>query len=61
MIEIYDLGHEIAKLGLQIAIVELHDALTENVEFLEDVVTNRGGPIQFFNNEQDAKDWLGIS
>ena len=59
--DIYDLGHEIAKLRLQIAVVELHDASSEDVEFLENVVMNRGAPIQFFDNEQDAKNWLGIS
>jgi hypothetical protein len=58
---IFDLGQEIAKLGLQIAVVESHDAQEENVKFLENVVTNRGGPIQFFDNEQHVKDWLGIT
>ena len=60
-IEAFDLGQEIAKLGLRIAVVELHDASKEKVEFLENVATNRGGPIQFFDSEQQAKDWLGIS
>jgi len=59
--EIYSLGEEIAKLGLLIAVVESHDASSENEEFLENVVSNRGMPIQFFDNEQDAKDWLKIS
>ncbi|MCZ6898348.1 MAG: hypothetical protein O7D95_06565 [Betaproteobacteria bacterium] len=59
--EIFELGKEIAKLSLQIAVVELHDASKENVEFLENVVVNRGVPIQFFDNEQDAKDWLEVS
>ena len=58
--DIFDLGKEIAKLGLRIAVVELHDASNEDVEFLEHVAMNRGGPIQFFGNEQDAKVWLGI-
>ena len=60
VLDIFDLGQEIAKFGLRIAVVELHDASNENVEFLENAATNRGGPIQFFDNEQDAKDWLGI-
>ncbi len=60
-IEIYDLGNEITKLGLRIAVVELHDASNEDEKFLENVVSARGAPLQFFNNEQDAKDWLGIS
>ena len=59
--EIYSLGEEIAKLGLLIAVVESHDASSENVLFLENVVSNRSIPIQFFDNEQDAKDWLKIS
>ena len=59
--EIYILGEEIAKLSLQIAVVESHDASSENVLFLENVVSNRGIPIQFFDNEQYAKDWLKIS
>lgn len=61
LLDIYNLGEEITKLGLQIAVVELHDASKEDVKFLEDVVINRGISIQFFDNEQDAKDWLGIT
>jgi hypothetical protein len=60
VLDIYNLGQEIAKLGLRIAVVELHDASKENVRFLENVVANRGGPFQFFDDEQDAKDWLEI-
>ena len=59
--DIYNLGKEIAKLGLQMAIVELHDAPIGKVKFLESVVANRGVSIQFFDNEHNAKDWLGIS
>ncbi len=58
--DIYNLGKEIAKLGLQIAVAESHDASIGKVKFLENVVGNRGVPIQFFDNEQDAKVWLGI-
>ena len=61
MLDIYKLGKEIAKMGLQIAVVELHDAPIRKVKFLESVASNRGVPIQFFDNEQYAKDWLGIS
>ncbi len=60
-VDIFELGQEIAKLALQIAVVELHDASSENVRFLEDVATTRGGPIRFFDDEQDAKDWLGVA
>ena len=58
--DIYDLGKHIAKLGLQIAVVESHDASVEEVNLLENVVENRGAPIQFFEDEQLARDWLGI-
>ncbi len=58
--EIFNLGKEIANLDLQVAVVELHDESNENVKLLENVAFNRGGSIQFFDNEQDAKDWLEI-
>ena len=58
--EIFDLGQVIARSRLRIAVAETHDASNDEVEFLENVATNRGGSIQFFDNEQDAKDWLGI-
>ena len=58
--DIFKLGKEIAKLGVQIAVAELHDASNEDVRFLENVVTNHGDPIQFFDNDQDAKKWLGV-
>ena len=61
MSEIYRLGEHLATLGLQVAVVESHDESAENVKFLENVAANRGSPIQFFDAEQDAKDWLGIS
>ncbi len=59
--DIYDLGEEIAKLGLRIAVVESHDASVEDVTFLENVVSNRSNPIRFFHNEQGAKDWRKIT
>ena len=58
--EIFELGEEIAKLNLKIAIVQFHDASQENEELLENAATNRGGPIRFFDNEQDARAWLGV-
>lgn len=58
--EVFRLGERIAKMNLQIAVVESHDATKTDVVFLEDVASNRGGPIQFFENEQDAKAWLGV-
>ncbi len=60
-LDIYQLGEKITKMGLQIAIVESHDAPGDDVGFLETVVFNRGGTIQFFDNEQDAKNWLEVS
>ena len=59
-IDIYELGQAIAKLGMLIAVVELHDASDEDVRFLEDVATSRGGPLRFFDTVQDAKNWLGV-
>ena len=56
--DILDLGQKIAELGLRIAIVESHDALTEDVNFLENAVWNRGGHIRFFDSEMEAKYWL---
>lgn len=59
--EIHDLGNLIATTRLQIAIVELHDAPDDDVAFLETVVFNRGGPLQFFRDETEAKNWLADS
>ncbi len=61
IMDVYELGKRIAGLGLQIAIVESHDASSSRVEFLESAATIRGGAIKFFDNEQHAKDWLGVS
>ena len=55
---LYDLGEQIARSRLQIAVVESHDASEEDETFLETVVFNRGGPLQFFETEEEAKDWL---
>lgn len=60
-LDLYDLGEQIAGLHLQIAIVESHDASEDDETFLETVVFNRGGPLQFFGNREDAKDWLRSS
>jgi len=57
-LEIRDLGKEIAKLDLRIAVAESHDALKDDVAFLENVVWNRGRPIKFFDSELEAKYWL---
>ena len=56
--DILDLGQQIATLDLRIAIVESHDALNDDVDFLEKAVWNRGGYIRFFDSEMEAKYWL---
>lgn len=61
LMDIFELGQRVANLGLQIAVVESHDASASSVEFLESVATIRGGPLKFFADEQSAKDWLEIS
>lgn len=58
--DLYDLGKEIANLQLKIAMVESHDASIDDVKFLETVAQNRGGPLQFFDTEDAAKDRLGV-
>ena len=58
--DIFELGEHIAQLKLQVAMVETHDASADDVTFLENVASNRGGPIQFFDNERDAKCWLEV-
>ena len=59
--DIFHLGERIAELRLKIAIVEAHDATEKDVKFLENVVTNRGATIQFFNSVEEAKIWLGVA
>jgi hypothetical protein len=58
--EIFTPGEQVAKLGLTIAIVTLHDASKEDEKLLENVATNRGSNIAFFDDEQDARGWLGV-
>ncbi len=59
--DILDLGKQIAKLGLRIAIAESHDASSEDVKFMEKAVWNRGGYSRFFDSEIEAKYWLQMS
>jgi len=56
--DILELGGEIANSRLKIAVVEEHDASTEDVDFLENVTWNRGGLIQFFDSKKAAQKWL---
>ena len=60
-LDIYELGEKIGKLGLQIAIVEQHDASKDDVDFLQNVSFNRGGEVRFFTDESSAKAWLEVS
>ncbi len=54
------LSKEIAKVGLNVAIITKHDLTKEHETLFKDIATNRGSPIRFFDNEQHAKDWLAI-
>jgi len=59
--DIFHLGERIAEMDLMIAVVETHDAMEKDVRFLENVATNRGAPIQFFDSVEDAKRWLRVA
>ena len=61
MFDILELGKRIAKLDIQMAIVEIHDASNDAVSLLKTVALNRGSKIRFFDNVDDAKGWLEIS
>lgn len=56
--EIYKLGKEISKQRLKIAIFESHGVTSEEMTFLETLVTCRGLPLRFFGNQQEATTWL---
>ena len=58
--DILELGAGIAKLDLQMAIVELHNASEDAVSLLESAARNRGGAVKFFDDVRAAKDWLAI-
>ncbi len=58
--EIFRFGEAVAKQDLRVAIVNTSNASRTDEEFLENVSTNRGSPIKFFNSEEDAKKWLGV-
>ncbi len=59
--DIVELGKNIAKLDIQLAIAELHDASTDAMSLLKVVALNRGSKIRFFDNVKDAKDWLEVA
>lgn len=58
--DLLELGGLIAAAHLKIAMVERHDAPVRDVEFLENVAWNRGGLIEFFDDEASALEWLGV-
>ena len=58
--DILELGKVIARIGVKMAIVEIHDASNDAVSLLESAAANRGGDIRFFDNTRDAKQWLEI-
>jgi len=60
VMEIYVLGEEIAKLHLKVAIFTSTDLSKKDKGFFQNVAINRGSYIQFFDNEQDAIDWLDV-
>jgi hypothetical protein len=59
--DMLELGKRIAKLDLQMAIVEIHDASNDAMSLLKSVALNRGSRIRFFDNVDDAKRWLEIA
>lgn len=60
-IEYFDLGKAIGEMNIQIAFEMTGDTLTaKNLTLLENAASNRGSPIRFFDNEADAKAWLGV-
>ena len=59
--DILELGKRIAKLDIQMAIVEIHDASNDAVSLLKTVALNRGSKIRFFDNVDDAEVWLEIT
>ena len=59
--DMLELGKQIAKLNVQMAIVEMHDASNDSMSLLKSVAFNRGSRIRFFDNVEDAKGWLEIA
>jgi hypothetical protein len=59
--DLLELGKRIAKIDVQMAIVEIHDASNDAMSLLKSVAYNRGSRIRFFENMEDAKGWLEIA
>jgi hypothetical protein len=53
--DIVNLGAELAKINMQMAIVESHDASDEDVNLLENEAGERGGSVRFFDTESAAR------
>ena len=53
-------GEAVGNLNLHIAVVTSHDASQDQQELLENTASDLGSTIQFFDKEQDAKDWLDV-
>ena len=59
-IEFFAFGEAVGKLGLNVAVVTQIDAPKEDSRLFENVAANRGSQMRLFDNEQDARDWLGV-
>ena len=58
--DLFELGQQIAQLGLQVAILENDDASQMARSFLETVTFNRSRPLRFFGTEEEAMAWLEV-
>ena len=58
--ELFAFGESVGELKLRIAVVNLDDAPVEDSKFFENVANNRGSHLGLFDNEEDAREWLGI-
>ena len=58
--ELFELGNAIAKLRLQIAIVNTSGVLKEDKALLEEVAANDNSTLRFFDDEDSALDWLCV-
>lgn len=56
--DMYRFGELIVQLGLKLAIIENHDATSDDERFLENVTNNRGQPMRFFKSRSEAVQWL---
>ena len=59
-VEFFAFGEAVGKLNLKIAVVTHIDAPGVDARLFENVTANRGSHMLLFDNEQDARDWLGI-